>query len=185
MSWSSVGSLGTVDVADAGKVVFLGPVAQLGPSPPGNVESIAAAAPAKAAAAPVPLAALPRITARIRYGVTSSGLHGLGILGLRLYFRVGNGAVLAHLNKVRIPPPLSPPTPVVETVVLQFDSQSLGTVDAPNEFRLVLIPGASGEKYDFANHAYYLTLTLTRAQTAVAPGISPNLPPAVAVVQVT
>ena len=156
--WSSVGSAGTVDVADISKVVFADSVVQLiGLDLVSNL--------------PTPLVALPVVQthAVIRYGVTpvEAVLPG-NSFALRLRYRDGSGRVVANLIEVDIGSGAEKP-------VTSFDSQ---TSTRSNAFQ-VNVPGL-GAQLDFANHAYYVELTLT---VSSHPPVPVFFPPKVSVIQ--
>jgi hypothetical protein len=168
----SVGSVGTVDPADAGKVVFAGSVAQLSGNRPGKTE------PAQADTPEVIL--FPTVSATIRYEVTpdSDGAE-LGSLMLLLRYSPGQGGVLATLTEVPILlfDPHDPGT-VTETALLQFDSADF---ERSAGFQTKLVGGPTGPTpnhvLDFTNNVYYIAVLLT------LPEFPSGIPPAVSAIQ--
>jgi hypothetical protein len=168
----SAGSVGTVDPADAGKVVFAGSVAQLSPGRVGGAE------PAQANNPEVILS--PDFSATIRYEVTpdSDGAE-LGALMLVLRYSPGNGRVFATLTEVPILlfDPHDPGT-VTETALLQFDSDEF---DRSAGFQTKLIGGPTGPTpnhvLDFRNNVYYIAVLL------LLPEFPTGLPPAVSAIE--
>jgi hypothetical protein len=166
--WSSVGSAGTVDLADFGKVVFAGSVVQL--------LGIGGVHPETRVASPEAVV-LPKTNARIRYDVTpDAGVH-LFSLHLKLLYRSGEGQVVAKLVEVGIPS--APENMVTETALLIFDSQINGG-PAPDEFqaRDATSTPTNTRQLDFDNNAYYVELSL------IAPERPLTNPPAVSAIQI-
>ena len=162
--WSSAGSAGTVDVADLGIVAFDKSIVQLKGfdlvTQPLAVQSALA---------------FPVTRAVIRYGVTPVQGVLTGVqLSLRLRYRDGSGQVVAHLIEVDIPSG-------TETVRITFDSTQPGgtKVIHDNAFQ-VFNSGDTFGAFDFTNHAYYVELTLTAAQSPIRPIL---FPPKVSVIQ--
>lgn len=156
--WSSAGSAGTVDGADIGKVVFANSVVQLQGFDLVIDQS-------------KQLAALPAVQthAVVRYGVTPvEGVLNQAVLGLKLRYRDGSGRVVASLIEVDI-------ATGTETPNARFDSQAF---TRSNAFQ-VNGPGL-GMVLDFANHAYYVELTLTASSHPPVPIL---FPPKVSVIQ--
>jgi hypothetical protein len=168
----AVGSVGTVDPADVGNVVFAGSVAQLKLGRVGGTE------PAQADDPDVIL--IPDFSATIRYEVTpdSDGAE-LGALMLVLRFSPGNGRVVATLTEVPILlfDPHDPGT-VTETALLQFDSAEF---DGSAGFQTKLVGGPAGPTpdhvLDFTNNVYYIAVVLT------LPEFPTGQPPAVSAIQ--
>ena len=141
--WSSVGSAGTLDPANEGKILFDGAIAQLGVS----LIGVVGAPSARAEAAERLL--FPRISATIRYAVTvPDGIDGVDSfkVGLQLRYRRGDGQILATLFQVPIPVLPNDPGVVIETPLNQLDSDIVGG------------PGNSFQNAD----VYYVAVTLTR-----------------------
>lgn len=174
--WSSVASVGAVDAAGAGKILFDGAVAQLG------IGVLAASARVEARQRARALALLtPRISATIRYAVTIPNTidgQDASLVGLQLVYRRGDGQVLATL--VQVPVPILPSTPsfIEETPLNQFDSETFGGVVDDFQTRDTGYTGPGTYIIDFKNNVYYVVLTL------IAPN-SPFLgvPPAVAAIR--
>ena len=175
--WSSVGSVGTVDLADTSKINFSGSVAQLG-------RSIGVVEPA-----PVATAALaggvtrPKITATIRYGVTAFGLDGfaLGDFNLRLRYRDGDGQVVATFIEEPIPVGPTDPGTVVENSLIRFDSTSASFGGPSNVFRTHDAKAATGQfkhLISFTGNVYYVDLVMT------APAIQLGQAPAVSAIEI-
>ena len=168
----AVGSVGTVDPADVGNVVFVGSVAQL------KLGRVGGAEPAQADNPDVIL--IPDFSATIRYEVTpdSDGAE-LGALMLVLRFSPGNGRVVATLTEVPILlfDPHDPGT-VTETALLQFDSAEF---DGSAGFQTKLVGGPAGPTpghvLDFTNNVYYIAVVLT------LPEFPTGQPPAVSAIQ--
>jgi hypothetical protein len=178
MYW--VGSAGTVDPADAGKVVCIGSVLQLG-------QGLSALPPEASGGQPPPVAeeaadiAIPSLTATVRYAVVPDvGGTALNELWLGLRYRAGDGSIAANLFEV----PLflldvalgDDPGTVPQTQLLHFDSAASTT------FRTDKASGLSASDpthvLDFANYAYYVEVSIT------SPAIETPWPPAVAAVGV-
>jgi hypothetical protein len=165
----SAGSVGTVDPADAGKVVFAGSVAQLHGGRVGGTEPARANNPEVIGG--------PEFSAAIRYDVTPEydGAE-LGALMLVLRYSPGDGRVVATLTEVPILlfDPHDPGT-VTETALLQFDSAEF---DASAGFQTKLVGGPTGPTpdhvLDFRNNVYYIAvlLTLREFPTGVPPSVS-------------
>jgi hypothetical protein len=157
--WSSVGSAGTVDVADIGKVVFAKSVVQL------QGFDLVVSTPAPSAAA------LPVVQthAVIRYGVTPVQGVLSTQLTLRLRYRDGSGQVVATLIEVDI-------STGTETPLCRFDSRALGPPS--NAFQDKSSDCA--QTLNFENHAYYVEVTLTGASHSQQPMF---FPPKVSVIQ--
>jgi hypothetical protein len=170
--WSSVGSAGTVNPPDAGKVVLVGSLVQLGAM--GGVIN-----PSEGTAVARTFGSGPETQAVIRYNVTAvDGIFGstpvfsayLGILCRR-----GSGQIAARLVQVSLPPTDTNVSSVVETTLVQFQSGQ------PNAaaFALEESQGSFGGVFDFENNAYYVELTLSASGNVVSED-----PPAVAVLQI-
>jgi hypothetical protein len=152
----SVGSTGTVDPADAGKVTFAGSVAQL------VLGRVGGSDPAQADNPDVIF--VPDFSATIRYDVTaeSDGAE-LGALMLVMRFSTGNGRIVATLTEV---PTLlfvfDDPGTVTETALLRFDTNEF---DQSYDFQTKLVGGPDGPTpdhvLDFTNNAYYISVVLT------------------------
>jgi hypothetical protein len=176
--WSSVGSAGTLDPANEGKILFDGAIAQLGVGLGGVVAAASARAEARTEAAG--RAFFPRISATIRYAVTTpDGIDGVDSfkIALQLRYRRGDGQVLATLFQVPIPVPPNDPGVVIETPLNHFDSDIFG--GAADSFQNGDVGNlVGGHIVDFTNNAYYVAVTL----------IAPNrpflsVPPAVAAIR--
>jgi len=176
--WSTVGSTGTVDLADVGKVIFAGSVVQL----PGVTSGGVLSAQRKSGAASPEAVGFPLTTARIRYDVTPDAGVNKFLLILKLLYRGGAGQVVAKLVQVAIPQvgvTEVPEPAVTETTLLTFDSAA----ELPSgEFqaREVAFSPTDTGKLDFVNNAYYVELSLTARE---GPVVLIN-PPAVATIQI-
>lgn len=161
--WSSVGSAGTVDLADLDKVVFDNSIVELIGITPVIFESRHLAI----STAPI----LTHIRAVVRYGVTPvdgiTNPNSQLAYGLTLRYRDGAGQVTARLIQVEI-------ATGTETPLVNFERHSGKTVfQVDHEF------GSFGE-LDFVNNAYYVELTLAAAANPLRPLL---FPPAVSVIQ--
>ena len=159
--WSSVGSVGTVDVADIGKVVFDGPIVQLGHGlAPPMVGGLARTR--------------PQVSATIRYGVTPEGFGPARIVAaLELWprFRQGDGRVVATLIEVNI-------NSGVETTLITFDSVPFGA-GGPASFHVgQAASDGSQHELNFSHCAYYVSVSLSGPE-----GPALGTPPAVATLQ--
>ncbi|MGA3023489.1 MAG: hypothetical protein ABSF98_01830 [Bryobacteraceae bacterium] len=175
--WSTVGSTGTVDLADVGKVIFAGSIVQI----PGVSSTGVRNAHRESGAASHEAVVFPLTTARIRYDVTPDAGVNRFLLTLKLLFRGGSGQVVAKLVQVAIPQVgvYEVPEPAVtETTLLTFDSAAQ---DPSGEFQareVTFLPTDPG-KLDFTNNAYYIELSLIARE---GPVVLIN-PPAVATIQ--
>ena len=164
--WRIIGSAGTVNVGDIGKVNFAGSVVQIGTGSPGVVFGSSTAVGGSVAEAASATAILhPKTQATIRYGVTpfsrssDSGIgNDLGSWELTLTFRDGAGQVAATLIEVRISGVgVGNVTPVQETRLIHFDSQEF---PAPStHFRTFSKRPSDAltfHRLDFRNNAYYV-----------------------------
>ena len=113
--WSSVGSAGAVNPPDIGKVVLVGPIAQLG-----ELGGVVSGSPKVAARG-----AGPGTQAVIRYGVTAvdGAFNPIpnGLVGLAILCRPGDGQIAARLVQVAISG--QPVSSVVETTLVEFQAQ--------------------------------------------------------------
>jgi hypothetical protein len=183
----SVASAGTVDPADAGKLVCIGSVLQLG-------QGLSALPPEAGGGQPPPVAdeaahiALPSLRATVRYAVAPDvGGMALNVLWLALRYRSGDGSIVASLFEV----PLfllgsalgDDPGTVSQTQLLQFEGTASTTFRTDAASGL----GASDPAHvlDFANYAYYAEVSIASpaiespwppAIAAVGVGLSPELP---------
>jgi hypothetical protein len=169
--WSSVGSAGTVDVRDLGKVLFAKSVVQLGPGIAPPVLST------KATRTKAVKAAGTNVTATIRYGVTQEGFGGIleaGLVELNLRYRDGDGRVIASWIEVAI-------ATGVETTLIKWDSTSFGLAPSPNfQVRFATNTGIlARRRLNFRDNAYYVSLSLSALKGSV---VLAN-PPAVSVIQ--
>jgi hypothetical protein len=164
--WSSVGSAGTVDVADLGKVAFDKSSVQL------QGFDLVVSPSATQAEADRSAIALPTVRAVVRYGVTPvEGVLTGAQLYLVLRYRDGSGHIAANLIEVDI-------NAGTETTRITFDSKDGNSVH-DDAFQVY----ASKDYYssfDFRNHAYYVELILTASQPLLRPVI---FPPKVSVIQ--
>lgn len=168
--WSSVGSVGMVDVGDISKVVFGGSVAQLGHGVGGIVVNHGVVA---------RVISLPQTTATIRYAVTAEGFQGteLGLWRLQMRYRTGIGRVSATLIEVDLGAAVVPPVtgPVVETSLLTVES-SISSGDQFVTYYVTATPGSDQSRHilDFNRHAYYVVVTLSGEEILVGspPAIS-------------
>jgi hypothetical protein len=103
--WSSVGSVGIVNTADIGKVVFIGAIAQLGFGIVGSAGPITAHL-AERVRVPVPTE-----TATIRYPVQAAdfGVQAAGVSNLTVRYRDGNGSITVQLMQVAVETGLEEP----------------------------------------------------------------------------
>jgi hypothetical protein len=176
--WSTVGSTGTVDLADVGKVIFAGSVVQL----PGVTGGGTRGAQGESGAASPEAVGFPLTTARIRYDVTPDAGVNRFLLILKLLYRGGAGRVVAKLVQVAIPQvgvTEVPQPAVTETTLLTFDSAAQ---EFSGEFqaREVAFSSTDPGKLDFVNNAYYVELSLIARE---GPVVLIN-PPAVATIQI-
>jgi hypothetical protein len=160
--WSSVGSVGTVDVADIGKVVFDKSIVQLGHglAPPQVAEQLAR---------PRPL-----VSATIRYGVTQEGFGtATNVAGLELWtrFRQGDGRVVATLIEVNV-------DSGAEATLLTFDTELFGAAGPANFHVGEAGPGEFKRELNFTLCVYYVSVSLTRPDVPFL-----GIPPAVATLQ--
>lgn len=155
--WSSAGSVGTVDLADISKIIFEGPLVQLGRGilPPGSQ----------------PAAVGSEVTATIRYGVPPDSFGTFTDIAnweLWVSFRQGDGRVIAQLMEVDI-------NRGTETELLNFDS-ALWNTSTPLSFVVGQIgPAESRHTLSLSDHAYYVKLSLSHRDVIVE-----RNPPAVA-----
>jgi len=166
--WSCVGSAGTVDPADIGKVVFAGSVVQMpgvviGPVEPG---------------ARVSVPPRPQAKAVIRYSVTP--VDGVALqskplerYALRVVARTGSGGV--HVRFLQVPMITGPATQIGETALIDFPLQDGFAAAGFNVFSSVNV---SAPELDFVNNSYYVEITLNEA----VGGLDIN-PPGVALIQ--
>jgi hypothetical protein len=158
--WSSVGSAGTVDIADTDKVVFSNSIVALR-----GITVVAEPARFEALVGPVRVL----VHAVVRYGVTSvDGVANPERLnyGLKLRFRGGAGQVVAKLIQVEI-------ASGIETPLVMFEASG-------NQQFVVGQALGSPNELDFVNNAYYVELRLAATTNLFSPLIDP---PAVSVVQ--
>ena len=172
--WSSVGSAGAVNPPDAGKVVLVGSVVQLGAT--GGV--IAALAADRTLVGPGAGAGTGQPTqAVIRYGVTADGAFNPDreepFVSLAILCRPGSGEIAARLVQV---PTSNPVIYVAETTLVEFQSRQTKPRD-PNLFTLQVVTSDDTDVVDFEANAYYVELVLT------APGVVTEYPPAVSLIQ--
>lgn len=158
--WTTVGSAGTVDETDVGKIFFDRSIAQMGNVIGGNQTTSAAVA----------LIPQPTQSAVIRYNVTPvAGLFavkppcftqtGTECPGIELklrYLAAGNGArVVARLVEVDM-------ATGAEVTRLNFDSSAFG---ASNGYQVQSVsqcgPGFPRQPFDFGAKAYYVEARLT------------------------
>jgi hypothetical protein len=171
--WSTVGSAGTVDLADVGKVIFAGSVVQL----PG-IGPVTTHVQRETGVASPEAVVLPKKTVRIRYDVTPDAGVNLFSLNLKLLYRSGEGQVVAKLVEVGIP--AGPESVVSENALLIFDSNdSVGPDPEIFQARVATSTPSNPRKLDFANNAYYVELSLI----APAERLLTN-PPAVSAIQI-
>jgi hypothetical protein len=170
----NVGSAGIVDPADIAEVVCAGSVIQVGQSIVGIQSSPAGGVEAA-------VGSRPPVTATVRYAVTTE-LAGARVGGLMLVLRyrsgLGGGSVVATLTEVALVLDVfNDPGVVTETALMQFDSAQF---DASDSFQTKQTGGPTGPNpnhvLDFQNNVYYVTLSLTAAETLFHP------PPAVAAI---
>jgi hypothetical protein len=177
--WSTVGSTGTVDLADVGKVIFAGSVVQL----PGVSSGGVSDSPIASGVASTEAAVFPKTTARIRYDVTPDAGVNRFLLTLKLLYRGGSGQVVAKLVQVSIPQVgiSEVPEPAVsETTLLTFDSAADQPASSEFQAREVTFLPTDPGKLDFVNNAYYVELSLIARE---GPVVLVN-PPAVATIQI-
>jgi hypothetical protein len=177
--WSSVGSAGTLDVANASEIVFVGAIAQLGRSIGGVHQSAAAAGGAAGRISP------PKTTATMRYAVTY-GLNGRSVGSLSLYLRLrrGEGRIVATLIEVPFPMGgdiVPDPGTVDETPLIRFDSDDPQGGSGPaNQFGAglgaTLIANPNDHIVDNSANAYYVEVSLT------APQFDPASPTGIAMI---
>jgi hypothetical protein len=166
--WSSVGSAGTVNPPDLGKVVLAGSIAQLGAT--GGV--VSASPQVAAARTGRGTGAGPGTQAVIRYGVAAidAGFNPIPNVGLGMVCRTGNGQVAARLVQVSIV--FSKPLPgVVETTLIELQAQPANLFSAQVTF-------SSSPTLDFQANVYYVEVTLSAAGDVV-----PTNPPAISTLQ--
>jgi hypothetical protein len=174
--WTSVGSAGTVNPPDAGKVVLAGSLVQLG-----GLGGVINPSPGAAVRRSIGPGQGPESQATIRYNVTAvDGVFNpdmtLGLsVGLGVVFRRGSGQVAARLVQVSIPALEARPNSVMETTLVEFQSEQPN----PNAFAWEDSLGSFSGLFDFTANAYYVEVVLTTSGDIVA-----ELPPAVSIVQV-
>jgi hypothetical protein len=173
--WSTVGSAGTVDVADLNGVVFSGSIVQLGLPEPTQI------GPSTADAEERIVVDGTQEQAVIRYNVTPvDGLFPTAqsnpvgpVYNLTLRYRVGEGRIVAKLIQVGI-------LTGEETTLINWDTASAIFLPEGNSWHTSDL-GANSYvgSLDFASNAYYIELTLS----AVVGLIPLKYPPAVSVIQ--
>jgi hypothetical protein len=171
--WSSVGSAGTVDVADQQNVIFYNSIVQLGAASPGGIIS-------EASIGPPPVV----VNAVVRYDVTPvdgvfQGPEDIVNFTLRLRYRDGDGWLVARFIVVVI-------DTGVEVEYVRFDTRGTNLSGAPlggnNNFvtNIGQAPSWGPIPLDFVDNTCYIELTLS----AVIYGNRPlAYPPAVSVIQ--
>ncbi len=162
--WSSVGSVGVVDNASTGKVVFIGSIAQLG---------LGIIGPGLPVSAPmeerIRVIGLPTVSATIRYPVHEADLGDQppGVWDLTVRYRDGNGSVIVQLIQVTL-------EDGAEAAVINFQS-GVG-YNRSNNFHNQISQGTFGT--NFENNAYYVAVTMT------GPAIEIGIPPAIQLMQI-
>lgn len=160
-AWTTVGSAGTVDEADAGKIVLQG-------STIGFPEILPPTKQQSAFEVGLPLET---VTAVVRYNVvaTDNLLEGGTNLGLRSRFRDdGNNAqVILRLIEVNIETGAS-------SIVLTLDSNAF---TANTNYQAQSVSTFIGNRMDFFQNAYFIEATLIQKRSPIAaiggrPGIS-------------
>lgn len=155
--WSSVGSVGTVSNADAGKVAFAGAVAQLGVGIDGaNTEAVTAPVGGGVG--------VPPLSATIRYPVHEADLgnQAPGLWNLTVRYRDGSGNVTVRLMQVAV-------ETGVETAVVILQS-GVG-FNRSDSFHNEISQGTFG--VDFERNVYYVAAVLTGSSFAV--GVAPAI----------
>lgn len=161
-AWTTVGSAGTIDEADTGKLKLQGSTVAF----PEILPPVITAAPA--AILPLPLET---VTATVRYNVVATdGLFEGGThLGMRARFRDDgdNAQVILRLIEVNIQTGAS-------STILALDSNAF----APNtNYRAESVGTFIGNRLNFNENAYFIEATLIQKRSPIAffggkPGIS-------------
>lgn len=159
-AWTTVGSAGTIDEADTGKVTLQGSTIAFPELLPPTIGT--------AALIPLPLET---VTATVRYNVVATdGLFEGGTnLGMRARFRDdGNNAqVILRLIEVNIETGVS-------AVILTFDSNAFA---ANANYQTQSVSTFIGSRINFQENAYFIEATLIQKRSPVVffggkPGIS-------------
>jgi hypothetical protein len=160
--WSSVGSAGTVNPPDTGKVVLVGSIVQLGE---GRV--ITGSPEAARRVAPVTQAV-------IRYAVSAvidTPINPIR-LGLEILWRQGDGQIAARLAQVS----KSLPVPTVEeNNIVEYQAQPVDNSRTLFYWQTKVVPDVY---FDFQNNAYYVEVVLSASGNVVL-----EYPPAVSAMQ--
>jgi hypothetical protein len=167
--WSSVGSAGTVNPPDIGKVLLVGSIAQLG----GGRGGVVTGPREVAAVVSAGVAAGPETQAVIRYAVTAVNVASDSIsnVALEIVCRRGSGQITARLVQVSFVSINDPVPSVIEQTVVEVKAPTL----EPNLFSLQV---GNGSGLDFEANAYYVEVVLTAAANVVT-----QVPPAIATIQ--
>jgi hypothetical protein len=160
--WSSVGSVGVMNNTDAGKVVFIGSIAQLG-------VGIGGATTGSVGPRIEERIGLPTVTATLRYPVqgTDLGNQAPGVWNLTVRYRDGNGSVTVH---------------IIQVAADTGEERAVATLQSgvgfnrSNSFHNEISQGTFGT--DFERNTYYVAVVLT------GPAIELGVPPAIQLMQI-
>jgi hypothetical protein len=181
--WTTVGSAGTVDVADQEKVIFYNSVVQLGTGYSGGRVGNAPGSLGSEAGVAARIVKPFLVSAVVRYNVTAvDGVFQTAPdqLTLRLRYRDGQGWLVARLIQLNL-------ELGIENVIGLFDTRGVNHLGDPlggnNNFVVDYVtPNNLGGTADFTTDVYYIELTLSAMESVSS--IPLQYPPAVSAIQV-
>ena len=179
--WTTVGSAGTVDVADQEKVIFYNSVVQLGTGYSGGRVGNAPGSLGSEAGVAARIVKPFLVSAVVRYNVTAvDGVFpGEGAnLALRLRYRDGQGWLVARFIQLNL-------ALGSENVIGLFDTRGVNHLGDPlggnNNFVVDYVNPGGLFDLDFTTDVYYIELTLSAMESVST--IPLQYPPAVSAIQ--